>query len=122
VKLLLDACVAMQAVEELATAGHDVEWAGHWTEDPGDEEILRRATAASRVLVTLDRDFGELAIVRHQPHCGIVRLVGLASTEQGSTCHRALARHGDGLIAGDIVTVERMRVRVRPAEWPRTEE
>ena len=31
----------------------------------------------SRVLVTIDKDFGELAIVRGQAHSGIVRLVAL---------------------------------------------
>jgi hypothetical protein len=31
---------------------------------PGDEAILARAAAEERVLVTLDKDFGELVIVR----------------------------------------------------------
>ena len=35
--------------------------------DPGDEP----AHEGSRVLVTLDKDFGELAIVYAKPHCGI---------------------------------------------------
>ena len=54
-------------------------WAGEWPQDPGDEEILRRAHQESRVLVTLDKDFGELAIVRGQVHSGIVRLVALSA-------------------------------------------
>ncbi|MCS7003085.1 MAG: DUF5615 family PIN-like protein [Gammaproteobacteria bacterium] len=29
-----------------------------------------------RVLVTLDKDFGALAVVFGKPHCGIVRLGG----------------------------------------------
>jgi hypothetical protein len=45
-------------------AGHDVIWAGDWSDDPGDEAILARASEERRVLVTLDKDFGELAIVR----------------------------------------------------------
>jgi hypothetical protein len=47
------------------SAGHDVVWAGEWHEDPGDEEILERAHVEGRILVTLDKDFGELAIVYH---------------------------------------------------------
>lgn len=31
------------ALEELGDAGHDVQWAGAWAEDPGDEEILSLA-------------------------------------------------------------------------------
>ena len=52
---------------ELRAAGHDVVWSGDWEDDPGDEAILAKAHAQRRVLVTLDKDFGELAIVRRQP-------------------------------------------------------
>ena len=62
-KLLLDACVWGKAREELRAAGHDVIHAGDWPEDPGDEEILRRADQERRVLVTLDKDFGALAVL-----------------------------------------------------------
>ena len=43
--------------------------------DPGDEAIMRIAHAENRVLVTLDKDFGELAFHRGLPaSCGIVLL------------------------------------------------
>jgi predicted nuclease of predicted toxin-antitoxin system len=74
-KLLLDTCVWAGAKGELAAAGHDVVWVGDWPQDPGDEELLSRAHADGRIVVTLDKDFGELAIVRGQPHAGIIRLV-----------------------------------------------
>jgi predicted nuclease of predicted toxin-antitoxin system len=40
----------------------DVIWAGDWPEDPGDEEILAHAHKEARILMTLDKDFGEIAI------------------------------------------------------------
>ena len=61
-KVLLDSCVSGQTAETVRQAGHDVTWAGDWPSDPGDEQILQRAAAESRVLVTIDKDFGELAI------------------------------------------------------------
>ena len=81
-KILLDACVWGGVRAALAAAGHDVIWAGDWPSDPGDEEILDQAAAENRVLVTLDKDFGELAVRQGRAHCGIVRLVNLASREQ----------------------------------------
>jgi predicted nuclease of predicted toxin-antitoxin system len=39
-KLLLDTCLSALAKAELKAAGHDVVWAGDWSEDPGDETIL----------------------------------------------------------------------------------
>ena len=115
-KLLLDACVWGRAAAELQAAGHDVVWAGHWPEDLGDEEILDRARREGRVLVTLDKDFGELAVVYRKPHCGIVRLVDLGTRDQSLVCLRALTTHGPELQAGAIVTAEGHRLRVRPPE------
>lgn len=115
-KLLLDTCVWGGACEELRAAGHDVLRAGEWTEDPGDEEILARAHSESRILVTLDKDFGELAIVHGQPHCGILRLVNLAAKQQGPVCLRVLALHGGDLRSGAIVTAEPGRLRIRPPD------
>ena len=119
-KVLLDACVWGGAVGALRDAGHDVEWAGEWPSDPGDEEVLRRAADSNRVLVTLDKDFGELAVVRGVPHAGIIRLVGFGAREQGPACAAALARYGEELSAGALVTVERHRVRIRSAPDPDT--
>ena len=84
-KLLLDACIWGGAQAELAAAGHDALHAGAWQHDPGDEDILAQAYREGRVLITLDKDFGELAIVRGHPHAGIVRLVGIAARRQGSS-------------------------------------
>ncbi len=113
-KVLLDTCVWGGAVNELRGAGHDVIWVGEWPKDPGDEEILETAEREGRILVTLDKDFGELAIVRNRAHCGIVRLVNLGAREQGRVCLRVLDLYGDDLLKGAIVTAEWARLRIRP--------
>lgn len=84
-KVLLDSCLSGKTAEMLRTAGHDVVWVGNWPADPGDAAILARARAERRILVKLDKDFGELAIVRGEPHCGIVRLVNCSVTRQADT-------------------------------------
>jgi predicted nuclease of predicted toxin-antitoxin system len=87
-RVLLDTCVWGGARPEIEAAGHDVIWAGDWSEDPGDEEILSRARDEGRILVTLDKDFGELAIVHGREHCGIVRLVNWPARRQAAACLR----------------------------------
>ena len=113
-RVLLDTCVWGKAKADLSRAGHDTEWTGDWDEDPGDEEILRLAHEQSRVLVRLDKDFGELAVAFGRPHSGIVRLVGMSAREQGPLCVDILDRYGEELAAGAIVTVEPGRIRIRP--------
>lgn len=112
-KVLLDSCVWSRAKAELHAAGHDVVWSGDWDRDPGDEEILKFAVSESRVVITLDKDFGELAMLRKRAHCGIVRLVCVRATEQGRACIEVLEKYGQELAAGALVTVEPGRVRVR---------
>ena len=65
---------------------------GNAEPDPGDEAVMRIAHEEGRVLVTLDKDFGELAIVYGKPHCGIVRLVGFPGRQQGAYCKTVLQR------------------------------
>ena len=83
-RVLLDSCVWGGANSSIEAAGHDVVRVAEWGADPGDTEVLARAHAESRVLVTFDKDFGELAIIQGKDHSGIVRVVGLAARQQGS--------------------------------------
>lgn len=112
-KLLLDTCVWGGASSELVEAGHNVVWAGDWDADPGDDEILAEANSEGRILVTLDKDFGELAVFHGQRHAGIIRLVGFPARQQAQVCLRVLALHGEALSAGSIVTAEPGRLRIR---------
>ena len=112
-RLLLDACIGRRTLAALLASGHDVVWVGEWPEDPGDGTILESAHADGRVLVTLDKDFGELAVRYQQPHAGIVRLVNWSPEEQAQACIQALTRYQEELENGALVTAEPGRIRVR---------
>ena len=112
-RLLLDSCLSGALKEPLSAAGHDVTWSGDWPSDPGDEEILMRAHAERRVLITLDKDFGELAIVRGIPHSGLIRLAGIRLMSQAAAIERVLKLYGEQLPEAAVITVEPGRVRVR---------
>jgi predicted nuclease of predicted toxin-antitoxin system len=94
------------AVHELRAAGHDVLYMAEQGPDPGDRAILRRAADEKRILVTLDNDFGELAIVHRQPHVGIIRLIEESVWLHAPMCQRVLDRHAEALAAGAIAVVE----------------
>lgn len=115
-KVLLDTCVWGGAKQALEAAGHEVIWSGDWPKDPGDQEILAQAHHEGRILVTLDKDFGELAIVYNQPHAGILRLVNLPARQQGPACLRILESHGAELQAGAIITADAQKLRIRPPD------
>ena len=113
-RLLLDACIWHGARDELCAAGHDVVWAGDWRPDPSDAAILQYAYQERRVLITRDKDFGELVFLRGLPHAGILRLVRVPVRQQGSVSLLVLNLYGNALAQGAIVTADPRRVRVRP--------
>ena len=115
-KVLLDTCVWGGTKAVLQADDYDVVWAGDWETDPGDEAILAIAHQEGRVLVTLDKDFGEWAIVYRRPHCGIIRLVGFRAQDQGRVCSYVLKTYQSELAQGALVTVEPDRVRIRFSE------
>lgn len=112
-KFLLDTCISGRTAEELKEAGHDTEWTGAWETDPGDEKILAYAHEQGRILVTLDKDFGELAIVYRKPHSGILRLVDFSVQKQTAACLQVIEHHTDDLLAGAIITARPGKIRVR---------
>jgi len=115
VKLLLDTCASPGVAAELTAQGHDVIWVGNWPSDPGDEEILAFALKEGRTVVTLDKDFGELAVAFGQPHSGIIRLVNFPVSKHASVCLSAIEQYSAELTQGAIVTAEPGRLRLRPA-------
>jgi len=75
--------------------------------------ILLQALDEQRILVTLDKDFGELVFLRGQRHAGIIRLVEVPSLTQAEAIHSIVAEHGQALSGGAIVTLKNQRLRVR---------
>nr|MBC8361136.1 hypothetical protein [Candidatus Desulfatibia profunda] len=57
-----------------------------------------------------------MAIVRKTKHSGIVRLVNLSARQQGPICLGVIAKYGDELQSGAIVTAEPGRLRIRPPD------
>lgn len=117
-KLLLNSCISLLLKSTVGNAGHAVTWAGDWPADPGDEEILARAHSEGRALVTLEKDFGDLAIVRGVAHSGLVRLAGVRLAAQADAILRVLAQHDAQLRDGGVATIEPSRVRTRVAREP----
>jgi predicted nuclease of predicted toxin-antitoxin system len=113
-RLLIDSSVWRGVVAELTAAGHDVVGVPDvWTDDPGDDAILARAHAEGRCVVTRDKDFGELAVLQHRPHAGILRLWDTPARQQGAVAIIVLSQHGTELEGGAIVTASPYRVRIR---------
>ena len=82
-KFLLDVCAASRTLQEaLVDDGHDVLSALDGHAQASDEDLLALAFREDRVLVTRDKDFGTLVVMRRLPHPCIIRFAGLSPYEQ----------------------------------------
>jgi len=114
VKFLLDACASSRTLESfLLDRGHDVVSALAIDPKASDEELLELALREGRVLVTEDKDFGELVFVRRHPHGPIIRVVELSVDEQVQAMVELLDRHTADLTGPMLVTITRGRMRIR---------
>jgi predicted nuclease of predicted toxin-antitoxin system len=56
-----------EAVEALRSQGHDVAWVGSDAAGITDIEVVKRASTEGRILLTFDKDFGELVFRTRVP-------------------------------------------------------
>ncbi|HEY9724321.1 MAG TPA: DUF5615 family PIN-like protein [Oscillatoriaceae cyanobacterium] len=114
-KLLLDSCLGLRLCRALEAYGYDVAHVPELGPDPGDRAVLARAYAEQRVLITLDSDYGWLAVAERLPHVGIVRLLEDAPERQATLCRHVLERYAAELAQGALVTATMDKVRIRPS-------
>jgi len=112
-KFLLDSCISKFAVETLREKGFEVLWIPEIGEDPGDETIIKRAFEENFVLVTLDKDFGELIFVFNKPHSAIIRLVDIPPQQQGEILLKVIDTYKKDIENKALITIDKYRVRVR---------
>jgi predicted nuclease of predicted toxin-antitoxin system len=112
-RFLVDACAGGSLARALREDGHDVlDLLENGGLDEGDEEVLRRAWEERRVLITIDKDFGELIFLHGQPHAGMIRLPDCPAAERLAVLRRILPAHVHDLDRGAIIIVRGERVRV----------
>jgi predicted nuclease of predicted toxin-antitoxin system len=113
VKFLLDSCVSLFAVAALRSAGYEALWIPETGKDPGDKSILQKAFNEKYVLVTLDKDFGELVYISRFPHPAIIRMIDIPAKRQGSVLLDVIKHYKIDIEKRAILTVDRYRTRIR---------
>jgi predicted nuclease of predicted toxin-antitoxin system len=114
VRFLADENFPKAAVAALAASGHDVAWVRLTAPGAADADVLMVAANERRLLLTFDKDFGELAAQSAlPPGCGVV-LFRVPAPRTEAAAHRLAARiaaRDDW--AGHFSVVEPGRVRMR---------
>jgi predicted nuclease of predicted toxin-antitoxin system len=114
-RFLADENVSRRVIERLRSTGFDVKSIGETKSGIPDKDVLRTADAEDCILITEDRDFGELVIRQRLAVRGIVllELDRLSSKAEADVVAVVVSTHADKLW-GNLLVIEPGRIRVRP--------
>jgi predicted nuclease of predicted toxin-antitoxin system len=110
------------AVDALRARGHDVVWIRSEAPGMADERVLARAVAEERVLITFDKDFGELAFRAGLPAaCGVIlfRIPMASPAEVARRAVMVLDSRTDWAGHFTVVLEDRLRMTLLPSNGTR---
>lgn len=113
-KFLVDMGVGKIAEAQLIHDGYDVVSVRDLDPRMTDGDILQLAASEQRIVITMDKDFGELVYREGLSHVGIVlfRMEEATGQEKAAVLHTLLAHYADK-IQGHFCVYQNGRLRIR---------
>jgi predicted nuclease of predicted toxin-antitoxin system len=119
VRWLADECVDAGLIGFLRVAGHDVTYLAEMAPGMSDSEAIDLANREHRILLTEDKDFGEMVIRwrRSVPSLVLIRIDPALRTLKWSRLDRAIKKFGEEMF-GRYLIIDEIRLRVRTLAEP----
>jgi len=119
-RLIVNENVSGTVIRTLREHGHDVVSVKESMRGSNDESVLARAVLDRRVVVTHDKDFGELAFRFGLDAGNGIVLLRLCGVDPASHNHRVLQVLESGIdFHGHFTVITEDRIRMRPLPKPR---
>ena len=114
-KFLADECCDLGLVEFLRKKGHQVDYIQESLQGLTDREVLKRAKKDERVLLTEDKDFGELVYRLRLPSHGII-LLRFNPHDKKIKYQRLfqLISTYSKKLPGNFIVIDKQKFRIRP--------
>lgn len=112
-KFMIDVGVGKKVEQWLGEQGYDVKTVRSFAPKAEDVEILKIAESESRIVVTMDKDSGELVYRSGKAHAGvlILRLEDATGNEKADVVKKILSEHSDK-IHGRFCVFQAGRLRI----------
>ncbi len=111
-KFLVDECAGPSVAGWLISQGHEVY--SVFDESPGmsDDDVLSKAASEERILITIDKDFGEMIFRERREHKGVIllRLADERSLNKIAVLQEVLENYSER-ISGQFVTATENKIR-----------
>ena len=116
-KFLVDECVGPTVAKWLKQNDYDV--VSIYDDVPGidDNAVLNKAFTQDRILITCDKDFGEMIFKNKRPHCGVLllRLVDEKPTNKIRMLESILENYHQDLRGNFVVVTEKTIRIIKPS-------
>ncbi|MEA5564811.1 DUF5615 family PIN-like protein [Anabaena sp. UHCC 0399] len=116
-KFLADENLDWQIVERLRQDGHLVWYVAEMERGISDDVVLHLANQEEAILLTSDKDFGELVFRLRRIASGVVliRLAGLSTISKAEITVNAINQHNSELL-GAFTVISPTAIRIRKLE------
>ena len=114
-QFVADESVDQPIVQTLREAGYDVLYVAELAPGLDDAAVLDSANREGRLLLTADKDFGEIVVREQRLSTGVIllRLAGLSNQRKAMLTLRAIQENSDRL-AGHLLVIGAGQARIRP--------
>ncbi len=112
-KFLVDECVGHGVAAWLKDQGYDVTSILEFSPGVPDVIVLQKALLENRVLITMDKDFGDIVFRNNSNHCGIIllRLFNWQPKHKINILEKILTHYADQ-IQNNFIVVTEQSVRI----------
>lgn len=122
-KFLVDECVGNGVARWLQSQGYDVISVLEVSPGISDDVVLQKAVREGRILITTDKDFGDIVFRNRKLHCGIIllRLSDWQINRKIAAIEALLQKHSDALTGNFVVLTDQSIRIVQMRYWERSE-
>lgn len=111
---LADENIETEIVDLLRNSGYEIEYVLEMSPGVGDKEIILQANRSSSILITSDKDFGELVFRQRLIHNGVIliRLHGMPTDKKAEIVLNFLKDYSSKIMNSfSVITKSNIRIR-----------
>jgi predicted nuclease of predicted toxin-antitoxin system len=107
-RFIVDECTGPAVARWLSTESHEVFSVYDQARGTSDEDVLAKAYSENWILITNDKEFGELVYREQRPHRGVIflRLNDERAAVKINAIRQLLLNHSDRLVDAFVVVSE----------------
>src|SRR3989304_10074734 len=117
IKFIADVNIEKPIVDYLLENGYNVKWVADYDCKMNDEGLIKIANTEKRIIITNDKDFGELIFLQKKVSIGVIllRVKGQISQDKIKLIGKLLRDYSNKLL-NHFVVITKKRIRFVPLE------